>query len=96
MDAYYVLGQDTLNRLAIDPYFKTLERAKTDEESYVYRFAKEMFPSLADAKIVEKATDFLDDHKDFPVYVIKPLKVGRQITEQMIRGQELSRKVGWK
>ncbi|RZA07361.1 MAG: aminopeptidase N [Proteobacteria bacterium] len=91
MQNFYVLGQDALTQMAEAPYFAVIARAKTEEEEYIGRFARAMFPPLCEERIVKQASAFLAAHEDYPVYVTKPVRQGRQETERCLRARALSR-----
>jgi aminopeptidase N len=89
MNAFYILGQEELSRIAVAPYFEKLPSlAKSSDGTYMRRFTSWMYPRLCDPSIIAQTTAILGAHSDFPTTMIKPLKVGRQEEERCIRARE--------
>lgn len=91
MRNYHVLGQESLDMPAVDPYFTSLPTLPSlGDEEYLRRFASTMYPALCDASVVQKTSALLASYPSMPVLITKPLRVGRQEEERCIRARALS------
>ena len=91
MRGYNVVGQEKWTELSVNAFFEAVPRlAKGEEEEFLSRFTRGMFPPLCDERVVTATSELLTKHPEMPAAVIKNLKVGRQETQRCIRARALS------